>query len=46
MSTVKTWSYILRAMGRLKISEGLEIRKGFLEEVSLELHNVAKRHMS
>lgn len=37
MSTVKTLGYILRTMGRLKTSEGLEIRKGFLEEVSLEL---------
>lgn len=36
LSTIRTFCYILRVMGRLKTSRGLEIRKGFLEEVSLE----------
>lgn len=37
LSPVKTLGYSLRVLGRLKTSEGLEVRKGFLEKVSLEL---------
>lgn len=35
-STIRTFCYNLKVMGKSKTSRGLEIRKGFLEEVSLE----------
>lgn len=37
LAIVKTLGYILRVMGRLSTSGNLEARKGFLEEMSLEL---------
>lgn len=37
MATVRTSSNSLRVLGRSKTSESLKVRKGLLEEVSLEL---------
>lgn len=37
MAMVKTLGYILSVMRRVKTSGSVTVRKGFLEEVSLEL---------
>lgn len=42
MTTVRFGDYSIRVMGRLKTSGSVEVRKGFLEEVSLEMIEVEK----